>query len=180
MPIGSSLGLLLLIAATFACPDKDEFCIFCGGNKCLHCAAAYLSPEGQCIEPGKKVTNCATYSADGICKTCRFRYSVDKDGNCQPITLPDCFEARDANFSVSASSTCLPGTAFARRRTDVALKTARFANWTGASKSVLCVERATFCSSKDRAATLALMRSKRRRTVLSLTRKTRRNARFAT
>ena len=98
MPIGSSLGLLLLVAATFACPDKDEFCIFCAGNKCLHCAAAYLSPEGQCIEPGKKVTNCATYAADGICKTCRFRYSVDKDGNCQPITLPDCFEARDANF----------------------------------------------------------------------------------
>ncbi len=83
--------VLLLLAALNCCPKNDEYCIFCIQDQCQHCVASYLF-NGKCIVPNKKIENCATYSSDGVCKTCRYRYYPDNNGACQPITIQDCFE----------------------------------------------------------------------------------------
>ncbi len=88
--------LLLMALAVSACPNTDEHCIFCMQNQCQRCIASYLS-NGKCVVPTKTVENCATYASDGICKTCRYRYSVDKNGQCQPIKIPDCFQSKNDN-----------------------------------------------------------------------------------
>ena len=85
--------MLLLVFAARACPSNDEYCVFCIENQCQRCIASYLR-DGKCVAPAKLVPNCAIYASDGVCKTCRYRYSVDKNGLCQPITIPECFEAK--------------------------------------------------------------------------------------
>jgi len=91
------MNLALLVIGLFAssvisCPDKDPFCSFCNGPVCIYCVASYPGPQGRCIEPTRTIDNCIAYSSNGVCRSCKFGFTLQNQ-SCVKITIPDCYEA---------------------------------------------------------------------------------------
>ena len=77
---------------------SDQLCRFCVGDNCALCNAAFVNATtGVCQRPGTEVDNCLSYSANGVCQSCRVGYYANSSGRCISIGIDNCAVVDPAN-----------------------------------------------------------------------------------
>jgi len=85
---------LFFVSTSQQCPSNDQHCVACYRNRCLICMDSWISENGVCVPVENRIADCLSYIDANNCRYCKVGYYRTEQGNCAPINIADCYEAR--------------------------------------------------------------------------------------